>query len=109
AEMGRWAPHFVADAGWLKTDSQTGVEALIDLRYAQAPTVLDNSRTLPQGDGGTGPAFTRRAVGSERNLIVLDSRDVLHDAFSIRCPRIDAESEVRSDFHAITLTSSLPS
>src|SRR6516165_8848542 len=34
--MGRWVPHFVADAGWLKTDSQTGVEALIDLHHAQA-------------------------------------------------------------------------
>ena len=49
--MGRWVPHFVADAGWLKTVSQTGVEALIDLHHAQAPAVLDNSRTLPQGGG----------------------------------------------------------
>ena len=48
--------------------------------HAQAPAVLDHSRTLPQGDGRAGPAFTRRAVGSECNLIVLDACDVLHDA-----------------------------
>jgi len=41
-----------------------------------------------------GPAFTRRAVGSECNLIVLDAGDVLHDAFAVRRPCIDAESKV---------------
>src|SRR5262245_40414220 len=42
--------------------------------HAQTPAVLDHSRTLPQGDGRAGPAFTRRAIGGERNLIVLDAR-----------------------------------
>ena len=42
------------------------------------PTVLDHSRTLPQGDGCARPAFTRRAVGGECNLIILDAGDVLH-------------------------------
>jgi hypothetical protein len=46
---------------------------------------------MPQGDGRAGPAFTRRAVGSERNLIVLDAGDVLHHAFAVRG---DAESKV---------------
>src|SRR5262244_4431931 len=53
-----------------------------------------HSRILPQGDGRAGPAFTRRAVGSECNLIVLDAGDVLHDAFAVRRPCIDAESKV---------------
>jgi hypothetical protein len=38
------------------------------------------------------PAFTRRAVGSEGNLIVLDAGDVLHDAFAVGRPGIDAEN-----------------
>jgi hypothetical protein len=46
--------------------------------------------------GRAGPTFTRRAIGGGRNLIVLDAGDVLHDAFAIRCPRIDAEGEVSS-------------
>src|SRR5262245_63996627 len=66
------------------------------LHYAQAPAVLDYSRTLPQGDGRAGPAFTRRAVGGECNLIVLDARDVLDNAFAVRCPGIDAEGKVSS-------------
>src|SRR5262249_22426027 len=55
-----------------------------------------HSRTLPQGDGRAGPAFTRRAVGSECNLIVLDACDVLDNAFAVGCPSIDAEGEVSS-------------
>src|SRR5262245_42055778 len=38
----------------------------------------------------------RRVEGGERNLIVLDSRDVLHDAFAVSGPGIDAEGEVSS-------------
>ena len=94
--MGRSVPHFVADGGWPKTDSQARVEELIDLHRAQAPAVLDNSGALPQGDGSPRPAFTRRAEGGERNLVVLDAGDVLHDAFAVRGPGIDAESEVSS-------------
>jgi hypothetical protein len=45
--------------------------------YAQTPAVLDHWRTLPQGDGRAGPAFTRRVVGSEYDLIPLDAGDVL--------------------------------
>jgi hypothetical protein len=58
-----------------------------NLHQAQAPTVLDHSRTLPQG---ARPAFTRRAVGGECNLIILDAGDVLHDAFAVKGP-LDAE------------------
>src|SRR5262245_52546976 len=58
--MGRWVPHFVADAGWLKTVSQTGVEALVDLHHAQAPAVLDHSCTLPQCDGQSGRVIRQK-------------------------------------------------
>jgi hypothetical protein len=40
------------------------------------------------------PALAGGAVGNECNLIVLDARDVFHDAFAVRCPSIDAEGEV---------------
>ena len=80
-----------------------------NLQHAQVPAVLDHSCALPQCDGGAGPAFARGAVRCECNLVVLDASDVFDDAFTVRCPSIDAESEVRSDFHAIALTSSLPS
>src|SRR5262245_17134180 len=79
------------------------------LHYAQAPAVLDHSRTLPQGDGRARPAFTRRAVGSECNLIVLDASDMLHDAFAVRCPSIDAEGKVSSQLaHLRPLLPPLP-
>jgi hypothetical protein len=53
-----------------------------NLHHAQAPAVLDHSRTLPQGDGCARPSLARRAVGDECNLIVLDAGDVLHGAFA---------------------------
>src|SRR5262249_22725058 len=56
----------------------------------------DHTRALPQGNGGAGPTFTGGVVGGERNLIVLDASDVLHDAFAIRGPHIDAKGEVSS-------------
>ena len=61
------------------------------LHHAQTLAVLDNSRALPQGDGRARPAFAGGAEGGERDLMVLDASDVLHDAFAIRGPRIDAE------------------
>jgi len=64
--------------------------------HAQTPAVLDHSRTLPQGDGGTGPAFAGGAESGERNLEILDAGDVLDDAFPVRGPGIDAEGEMRS-------------
>src|SRR5262249_24909055 len=69
---------------------------LLTGRHAQTPTVLDYSRTLPQGDGCAGPAFAGGAVGSECNLIVFDACDVLDDAFAVRGPGIDAERKVSS-------------
>ena len=60
--------------------------------YAQTPAVLDHSRTLPQGDGRAGPAFTRRVVGSEYDLIALDAGDVLHDALAVLRPGPAAKS-----------------
>src|SRR5262249_37009110 len=81
---------------------------LVRLSHAQAPAVLDHSSALAQGDGGARPAFAGGAEGGEGELVVLDAGDVLHHAFAVRCPGIDAEGEVRSGFHAIALTSSLP-
>src|SRR5262249_59925876 len=46
------------------------------LHHAKALTVLDDSRTLPQGDRRARPAFAGGAVGRERNLVVLHAGDV---------------------------------
>src|SRR6516165_4838170 len=88
---------FSKDQSQRHDTSAPAFATLVRPSHAQAPAVLDHSRTLPQGDGGTGPAFAGGAVGSERDLIVLDASDVLHDAFAVRGPRIDAEGEVSSE------------
>src|SRR5262245_10655104 len=69
---------------------------LVRPSQTQAPAVLDYSRALAQYDGNAMPAFTRRAVGSECNLVVLDTGNMLHDAFAVRCPSINAEGKVSS-------------
>src|SRR5262249_36107224 len=51
---------------------------------------------LPQCDGNARPALAGGTEGGERNLVVFDARDVLHDTFAVRCPSIDAEGEVSS-------------
>src|SRR5215510_7807643 len=61
-----------------------------------APAILDDASALPQGDGGTRPAFAGSAERGEPDLIVLDASDILHDAFAVRRPGIDAEGEVSS-------------
>jgi hypothetical protein len=58
------------------------------------PAILDHARTLARRDGHPRPAFTGGAEGGECDLIVLDARDMLHDAFAIGGPSIDAEGEV---------------
>src|SRR6266567_6852141 len=59
---------------------RTGRRLLRRLGHELPPTILDEGRlptttrrrrALSQSDGRAGPAFTRRAVGSECNLIVL--------------------------------------
>src|SRR5262245_66365315 len=55
---------------------------LLTGHHAQASAVLDHSRTLPQGDGRARPAFTRRAVGSECNRMVLEACDGLDKPFA---------------------------
>src|SRR5215472_11265981 len=62
--------------------------------HAQPSAILDDASALPQDDGRPRPAFAGSAVGGERNLIVLDTGHMLHDAFAVRGPRIDAEGEV---------------
>src|SRR5262249_11098183 len=77
--------------------------------HAQATAVLDHSRALPQGDGSAAPAFARGAVRCECNLVVLDTHDVLHDAFTVKCPSIDAEGKVgsqRAHLHPLLFHSS---
>jgi hypothetical protein len=66
------------------------------LHCAQAPTVLDHLRALPQRDGRARPSLAGGPVGGECNLIVLDASDVLDNAFAVWCPRVDAEGEVGS-------------
>src|SRR5215468_10941582 len=70
--------------------------AFVRPRQAQIPAILDHSSALAQGDGRAGPALDRGAVGRQRDLIVLDAGDVLHDAFAVRRPAVDAEGEVIS-------------
>src|SRR5262245_53493125 len=66
------------------------------LHHAQAPALLNHSRPLPQGDGDAGPAFAGGAAGGECNLIVLNTGNMLNDAFAVRRPGIDAEGEMGS-------------
>ena len=65
--------------------------APLSLHHAEASTVLDDPRALPQGDGRAGPALAGGAEGGERDLIVLDAGDVLDNALAVGCPRINAE------------------
>ena len=68
--------------------------AFVRPRQAQAPAILEHSSTLAQRDGRTGPALDRGAVGGQRDLIILDAGDVLHDAFAVRRPGVDAEGKI---------------
>ena len=55
-----------------------------ELHCTQAPTVLDHSRALSQRDGRARPSLVAGGpVGGECNLIVLDARDVLDNAFAV--------------------------
>jgi hypothetical protein len=82
---------------WLLTRA---LPALVDpADQAQAPAVLDHARALPQGDGDAGSAFAGSVVGGKRNLVVLDAGDVLHDAFAIGGPDVDAEAEMIPRLH----------
>jgi len=65
--------------------------------HAQPSAILDDARALPQGDWCVGPAFARGAESGERNLVVLDTGDMLDDAFPVSGPGIDAEGEVSSE------------
>jgi len=46
---------------------------------------------LPQDYWDAGPALAGGAVGNECNLVVLDTGNMLHDAFTVRGPHIDAK------------------
>jgi len=72
---------------------------LVRSRQAQALAILNHSRALPQRDGYARPASAGRVIGSERDFVILDTGDVLDDALAVRCPRIDAEGEMRSGCH----------
>jgi hypothetical protein len=57
---------------------------------------FEGARARPaQRDGRARPAFAGRAEGSERNLVILDAGDVLHDAFAVGRPGVNTESEAR--------------
>src|SRR5262245_47742342 len=52
-------PHGTSGTGSPQdTRSWKPAALLLTGRHAQAPAVLDHSRTLPQGDGRAGPTFT---------------------------------------------------
>jgi len=68
----------------------------LDLHHAQASTVLNHPRALPQGYGGAGPALAGGKEGGECDLVVLDTGDVLDNALAVGCPGVDAEGEVSS-------------
>ena len=67
--------------------------AFVSLRQTQAPAVLDHVGALPQRDWDAGPAFAGRAEGSEGNLVIFDVGDVLHDAFAVGRPGVNAEHQ----------------
>src|SRR5215471_19317648 len=50
----------------------------------------------PQRDGRTRPALAGSAEGSERNVVVPDAGNMLHDGFAVGRPGVDAEGEVSS-------------
>ena len=58
---------FSKDQSQRHDTSAPAFATLVRPSHAQAPAVLDHSRTLPQCDGGAGPAFAGGAEGSERD------------------------------------------
>ena len=62
---------FSKDQSQRHDTSAPAFATLVRPSHAQAPAVLDHSRTLPQGDGGAGPAFAGGAEGGERDLVIL--------------------------------------
>src|SRR5262245_11420714 len=73
----------------------SSLPALVRRRKAQAAAVLDCSRALPQRDGCIRPAFAGRVKGGKGKLIVLNARDVLDEAISVRLrPYINAVGEM---------------
>src|SRR5436190_12445485 len=73
--------------------------AAITSSQAHTPTILNHSRALPQRDGDARPAFVGGVISGESKLIVLDAGNVLHDAFAIGSPGVDAETQVRPCGH----------
>ena len=66
------------------TRSWTPAALLLTGHHAQAPAVLNHSRTLPQGDGGARPAFAGGAegeVGSRRG----------HPSGKTECAELDGD------------------
>jgi hypothetical protein len=64
----------------------SALPTLVRPDHAQAATVFDHPRTLPQGDGRAWPAFAGSAESGEGKLVILDTSNVLHDALAIGCP-----------------------
>src|SRR5215831_21350284 len=61
--------------------------SLLTRHHAQAPAVLDHSCALSQCDGNAGPALAGGEERGERNLVVLDTRDVHPRCFHHRGSR----------------------
>ena len=69
---------------------------LITLHRLHLSIVLDHFGTLPQGDDSAWPAFAGGLVGRQRQLGVLDTRQMLDDLVAIDSPHIDAVQKVSS-------------
>ena len=61
---------------------------LVRPSHAQAPAVLDHSRTLAQGDGSSGPAFAGGAEGGDGKLGAYAIHAVRDLCFEIRSKRL---------------------
>ena len=66
---------------------------LLTGQHAQAPAVLDHSRTLPQGDGRAGPARHGCPVGRFAYLEVVHASDLLDNAVACVVPDVHAEGK----------------
>jgi len=97
-----WRPLRLAEASRQRSNPARVFCSIIvvhRLSQAQVPAILNHARALPQRDGHARPAFAGSAEGGERNLVIFDAGDMLHDGFAVERPGVNAKSEVRSRCH----------
>jgi hypothetical protein len=62
----------------------------VPLSKPRPSAVLNNPGTLPQGNGSVGPAFDRKPISAQRELVILDASNVLDDVLAGGVPQVDA-------------------